>query len=76
MDKFIPVKITDKEWADRLLDGEVYMRSLYEFGSWNKNKNEKLDNQFRGDIREGTAAVYSDIEKSSFTKGVDPRVKN
>ena len=75
MDKFIPVKITDKEWADRLLDGEVYMRSLYEFGSWNKNKNEKLDNQFRGDIREGTAAVYSDIEKSSFTKGLDPRVK-
>lgn len=31
---FIPVKITDKKWADKLVNGEVYMRALHEFGSW------------------------------------------
>lgn len=30
--KFIPVKVTDREWAEKLLDGEVFMRPLYEFG--------------------------------------------
>lgn len=29
--KFIPVKVTDREWAEKLLDGEVFMRPLYEF---------------------------------------------
>ena len=62
MEKFIPVKVTDKQWAERLLDGEVFMRPLHEFGSWNKAKNDKLNNYFRGDIYEGTAAVYSDTE--------------
>ena len=31
--KFIPVKVTDREWAEKLLDGEVFMRPLYEFGA-------------------------------------------
>ena len=31
---FIPVKITDKKWADKLVNGEDYMRALHEFGSW------------------------------------------
>ena len=30
----LPVKITDKQWADKLQDGSVFMRSLYEYGSW------------------------------------------
>lgn len=63
MEKFIPVKVTNKKWADRLLDGEVFMRPLYEFGSWNTCKDESVDNQFRGDIHEGTAAVYGDIKQ-------------
>ena len=32
--KFIPVKVTDREWAEKLLDGEVFMRPLYEFGAY------------------------------------------
>ena len=36
--KFIPVKVTDREWAEKLLDGEVFMRPLYEFGAWNLKK--------------------------------------
>ena len=75
MNKFIPVKITDKKWAEKLLDGEVFMRSLFEFGSWNKNKDGKLDNSFRGDIQEGTAAVFTDINDLEFAKGLDPRFK-
>ena len=34
MDRFIPVKVTDGIWADKLLAGEVFMRPLYEFGMW------------------------------------------
>lgn len=63
MEKFIPVKVTNKEWADKLLDGEVFMRPLHEFGSWNQKKDEAVNNQFRGDINEGTAAVYRDVNK-------------
>ena len=63
MEKFIPVKVTDKEWAERLLDGEVFMRPLHEFGSWNENKDSSVSNQFRGDIHEGTAAVYGDTKQ-------------
>ena len=33
---FIPVKILQKEYADKLVQGEVFMRALYEFGSWGK----------------------------------------
>lgn len=63
MEKFIPVKVTDKKWANRLLEGEVFMRPLYEFGSWNMRKDESLNNQFRGDIHEGTMAVYGDVKQ-------------
>lgn len=63
MEKFIPVKVTDKKWADCLLEGEVFMRPLYEFGSWNMRKDESLNNQFRGDIHEGTMAVYGDVKQ-------------
>lgn len=66
MQKFIPVKITDRKWANRLLNGEVFMRSLYEFGSWNENREPSLNNLFRGDYREGTVAVYGKPEKTPF----------
>jgi len=48
---------------------------LYEFGSWNKNKDGSLDNNFRGDIQEGTASVYKDINELEFAKWFDPRFK-
>ena len=32
---FLPVKVTDRQWAEVLLDGSVYMRSLFDFGAWN-----------------------------------------
>ena len=59
---FLPVKVLDKQWADKLLDGSVFMRSLYEFGKWNlddkfKNQAKEMDNTFRGDINEGIVRV-------------------
>jgi hypothetical protein len=43
-------KITDKQWAERLLDGELFMRPLSAFGEFAKN-------DFRDDKLEGVAAV-------------------
>jgi hypothetical protein len=55
---FLPVKILDKQWAEKLLSGSVFMRSLYEFGVWNlnakiKGQAKEMDNSFRGDVSEG-----------------------
>ena len=67
--KFIPVKVTDREWAEKLLDGEVFMRPLYEFGGWNlENRTAQLNNSFRGDVAEGTTAVFADIEDCPLAK--------
>ena len=54
----LPVKITDKQWADKLQDGSVFMRSLYEYGSWSSiERSQAGDNTMKsgvqGDIMEG-----------------------
>jgi len=62
MPRFIPVKILDQKWADKLLDGEVYMRPLYEIGGWGRAKkplDKQLDNNYRGDLHEGASFVFS-----------------
>ena len=40
MKKFIPVKITSKQWADKLMDGEVFFRPLNEFRPQESNLKE------------------------------------
>ena len=69
MQKFIPVKITDRKWAEHLLDGEVFMRPLHEFGSWNEKREGAVANQFRGDLHEGSAAVFGDTKKFPGIEG-------
>ena len=76
MEKFIPAKVIDKKWAERLLDGEVFMRPLHEFGSWNRNKDGAVSNQFRGDIHEGTAAVYGDTKQFPGIDGFPQGLQN
>ena len=52
----LPVNILEKQWAEKLLEGSVFMRSLYEFGAWNTDANVKgkeMDNSFRRDVGEG-----------------------
>lgn len=72
MQKFIPVKITDRKWAERLLDGEVFMRPLHEFGSWNEKRDVAVANQYRGDIHEGSVAVYGDTKKFPGIERLSP----
>jgi hypothetical protein len=74
---FLPVKILDKQWADKLLKGSIFMRSLYEFGKWNlddkfKNQTEEMDNTFRGDINEGIVRIVDPQIGDPFFNGIFP----
>lgn len=74
---FIPVKITKKEYADKLVQGEVFMRALHEFGSWG-NVNEKdtvLNNNYRGDFFAGVTATFKHPDDSDFFRGFPEEVK-
>lgn len=75
---FTPAKITDNQWAEKLLDGEVFMRPLREFGSWSradKLNDKQLNNYYRGDDFEGTSFVFKSVDDSEFMRGADPNFK-
>lgn len=77
MKNYIVAKITDEQWAEKLLNGEVFMRPLREFGTWSLNEHiddEKLNNSFRGDCGEGVLEVYSDVNQDPRCYGLDSRV--
>lgn len=78
--KFIPVKITDKKWADRFVQGEVFMRALADFGVWNRLQNienTKINNNFRGDLREATVRhVEENFEREQFLQGMPSELIN
>ena len=78
--KFIPVKITDKKWADRFVQGEVFMRALADFGVWNRLQNienAKINNNFRGDLREATVRhVEENFECEQFLQGMPSELIN
>ena len=47
----------DKQWAKLFVKGQIFMRSLTEFGAWEAvrhQNNSELNNSFRGDLREGS----------------------
>lgn len=46
------VKIVDKKWAEKLMDGEVFMRAIACFGDLSRRSGDS-NNQFRGDSLEG-----------------------
>jgi hypothetical protein len=78
---FLPVKIYDKQWAEKLLAGSVFMRSLYEFGNWNfdakvKGLAKEMDNSFRGDINEGLVKIVDPkIGDAFFNSIFTPEMK-
>lgn len=78
--KFIPVKITDKKWADRFVQGELFMRALADFGVWNRLQNienTKINNNFRGDLREATVRhVEENFESEQFLLGMPSELIN
>jgi hypothetical protein len=69
---FLIAKITQKKFAESLLDGNVFTRPLAEFGSWNRLKNKDdatLCNNFRGDLREGVVHTFSNpLENKTIQK--------
>ena len=59
-------KIIDQRWAERFLDGEMYMRSLSHFGDF-LGRPQDARNAYRGDLFEGTTTVTRAYE-STFAK--------
>jgi len=81
MKAFLPVKITDNKWAELLMDGQVYMRSLYEFGVWNidakaSGNAEEVNNSFRGDIHEGIARNIDPTIGDDFYNTLPQEMRN
>ena len=69
---FLPCKIVDRQWAEKLLDGEVFMRALSEFGCWEASSD--IKDQNRKDIMEGAVASYVNPNDVDCLKGLDPYV--
>lgn len=53
------VKVTDKKWADKLLDGKVFMRSISCFADL-LSGDSTTNNTFRGDSMEGFYQSFGD----------------
>lgn len=51
------VKIVNKKWADKLMNGEVFMRTIDCFGDLAK-RGEDANNQYRGDFLEGFSLSF------------------
>lgn len=70
---YLPIKILDKQWAEQLMQGNVYMRALAEFGAWNmearRKNDEDINNDFRGDVKEGLYKNVAPEESDEFFDG-------
>ena len=78
---FLPVKVTDRQWAEALLDGSVYMRSLFDFGAWNTTAKasgnaEEMNNAFRGDVHEGITRNIDPKAGDNFYNTLPPDLRN
>ncbi|MEA5151849.1 MAG: hypothetical protein VB039_04510 [Oscillospiraceae bacterium] len=57
LNPFFLVKVTDKKWADKFQDGQVYMRALSCFGDLSRREADS-NNTFRGDVLEGFSESF------------------
>ena len=76
----LPVKITDKRWADSLQDGSVFMRSLYDYGSWSVIERSRAGNQqmksgVQGDVGEGIVRRIDPKVGDEFFNRFDPEIR-
>lgn len=77
MDPYYLVKIpSTASFAERLLDGEVYMSPLSSFGDL-EFRDRNSQNSFRGDVLEGLSQTFTDPDQSAFFRdaldGTHPR---
>ena len=82
MDKMpcIPIKITDKQWADSLQNGSLFMRSLYDYGSWSaieraQSGNQQMKSGVQGDVGEGIVRRVDPKIGDEFFNCLDPEVR-
>lgn len=62
---FVPARIMDRQWAEKFVEGQIFMRSLTGFGAWEAVKHSDdptLNNTFRGDLREGSVKNIANPE--------------
>ncbi len=52
------VKVVNRKWAEKLVDGEVFMRAIACFGDLSR-RSEDSNNQFRGDSLEGFSQSFA-----------------
>ena len=67
---FVLARVMDRQWAEKFVEGEIFMRSLSDFGAWNvvKNKDDAtLANNFRGDISEGAVKFIKNFEDDKLS---------
>lgn len=65
MNPYYLVKILNRVWAEKLLDGEVFMRPLSAFGDLMERDSDS-SNVFRGDVLEGVSQSFDDKDESLF----------
>jgi TPR repeat protein len=59
------VKITDEQWADKFMNGDIFMRCIEDFGIGKLFSQSTIMNESRGDIHEGLNASFAK-EKTPF----------
>ena len=65
MQSFHLVKVLDRQWAEKLLDGEMFMKPLSAFGDL-ETRDAGSSNDFRGDALEGVSHGFSSSKQSTF----------
>lgn len=66
---YFPARIMDKKWAQQFVNGQIFMRSLTDFGSWEYRKrsnNSELNNTYRGDFLEGATKFVKTADEDPF----------
>ena len=69
--QFVPVKITNKMWADKLMAGEIFMRPLKAFASYETTNVVNNLDKYRGDPYEGISSLSFDVEHDKVAPLID-----
>lgn len=76
----LPVKITDKKWADSLQSGSLFMRSLYDYGSWSAierawSGDQQMKSRVQGDVGEGIVRRVDPKIGDDFFNRFEPQLR-